>query len=71
MKVYTFYTKSHKFFLDDWFLPSIKKYNKLSLAVYKDNKRAVEFYNNRGFKVVKEQANEDSGFKEYIMQFEI
>jgi putative acetyltransferase len=50
---------------------TIKKYNKLSVAVYKDNKRAVEFYKNRDFKVVKEQANEDSGFKEYIMQFEI
>ena len=43
------------------------KYNKLSLAVYKDNINAVNFYKNKGFKIVKEQMNEDSGFAEYIM----
>ncbi|MGL5316233.1 MAG: N-acetyltransferase [Peptostreptococcaceae bacterium] len=46
---------------------AIEKYKKLNLAVYKDNKKSVEFYTNRGFKIVTEQVNEDSGFNEYIM----
>lgn len=46
---------------------AIDKYKKLSLAVYKDNKKSVEFYINRGFKILEEQANEDSGHHEYIM----
>ena len=46
----------------------LKKYEKLSLAVYKNNKKAVSFYKNKGFKVIKEQLNEDSGFQEYIME---
>lgn len=47
---------------------AVKKYKKLNLAVYKDNKKSVEFYLNRGFKIVAEQVNEDSGHKEYIME---
>ncbi|MDB0439418.1 N-acetyltransferase [Clostridioides difficile] len=47
----------------------IKEYKSLSLAVYKDNKKAVVFYNKKGFNIVKEQVNEDSGFKEYIMEY--
>lgn len=46
-----------------------KEYKNLSLAVYKDNKKAVVFYNKKGFNIVKEQINEDSGFKEYIMVY--
>ncbi|WFD11874.1 N-acetyltransferase [Tepidibacter hydrothermalis] len=46
----------------------IKKYEKLNLAVYKENEKAVKFYANKGFKIIKEQKNEDSGFKEYIMK---
>ncbi|MCC0783400.1 N-acetyltransferase [Clostridioides sp. ES-S-0108-01] len=46
-----------------------KEYKNLSLAVYKDNKEAVVFYNKKGFKIVEEQINEDSGFKEYIMEY--
>ena len=46
-----------------------KKYKSLSLAVYKDNKKAVVFYNKKGFNIVKEQVNEVSGFKEYIMEY--
>lgn len=46
---------------------AIDRYKKLNLAVYKDNKKSVEFYINRGFKIVKEQINEDSGYGEYIM----
>jgi putative acetyltransferase len=46
----------------------INKYKKLELAVYKENQDAVEFYKKKGFKVIKEQQNEDSGFIEYIME---
>lgn len=49
---------------------AIKKYKNLELAVYKDNKKAVEFYKNKGFKIITEQDNEDSGYKEYIMKKE-
>ena len=41
---------------------------KLNWAVYKENKKSVEFYINRGFKIIKEQVNEDSGHNEYIME---
>lgn len=44
------------------------KYKKLNLAVYKENKSSVTFYLNRGFKITKEQINEDSGYSEYIMK---
>ncbi len=47
---------------------AMNKYRKLALAVYMDNKQAVKFYLSRGFKIIKEQVNEDSGFKEYIME---
>lgn len=46
----------------------LAKYNKLNLAVYKDNDKSVEFYKNRGFRIIKEQNNEDSGHIEYIME---
>ncbi len=46
----------------------MNKYKELKLAVYKENKTSVEFYTNRGFKIVKEQINDDSGYSEYIMQ---
>lgn len=44
------------------------KYGKLGLAVYKDNEGAVKFYKKKGFKIIAEQQNEDSGFNEYIME---
>ncbi len=47
---------------------AIDKYKNLNLAVYKENKTAVDFYINRGFKIIKEQESEDSGHNEYIMQ---
>ncbi|MGL5755870.1 MAG: N-acetyltransferase [Paraclostridium sp.] len=50
---------------------AIKNYKKLNLAVYKDNKKSVEFYLNKGFDIIIEQVNEDSGFKEYIMEIKI
>nr|WP_143152465.1 N-acetyltransferase [Clostridium cavendishii] len=43
------------------------KYKKIELAVYKENERAVKFYKKKGFKVIREEQNEDSGFDEYIM----
>lgn len=46
----------------------INKYKKLNLAVYKENKKSVDFYINRGFKIINEQNNEDSGYEEYIME---
>ncbi len=39
----------------------------LELAVYSQNKPAVDFYTRNGFAIKKEQPNEDSGFIEYIM----
>ena len=42
-------------------------YDVLSLAVYKENKDAVNFYINRGFKSISEQLNEDTNEPEYIM----
>ncbi|MDZ4992566.1 N-acetyltransferase [Clostridium perfringens] len=45
------------------------RYKNVNLAVYKMNEKAVEFYKNNGFKIIKEQENEDSGFVEYIMEY--
>ncbi|SFB39000.1 N-acetyltransferase [Clostridium frigidicarnis] len=44
-------------------------YNNLSLAVYKENKNAVNFYINQGFSVNKEQISDDSSHIEFIMNF--
>lgn len=44
------------------------KYNKLELAVYKENESAVKFYKKKSFKIIDEQKNEDSGFYEYVME---
>ena len=46
----------------------IYRYKKLNLAVYKENKKSVKFYLDRGFKIIQEQVNEDSGYEEYIME---
>ena len=47
---------------------AVSKYGKLQLAVYKENKESVEFYINRGFKIIEEQINDDSKHVEYIME---
>ncbi|MGL4990514.1 MAG: N-acetyltransferase [Sarcina sp.] len=47
---------------------AIDKYEDLELAVYKENKKVVEFYEYMGFKIIKEQINEDSKNVEYIMK---
>lgn len=48
---------------------SLKKYKKLNLAVYVNNLNAVNFYKNKGFKILKKQLNADSKFFEYIMEY--
>ncbi|WP_025161530.1 N-acetyltransferase [Paraclostridium bifermentans] len=50
---------------------SVEKYEKLTLAVYKENKNSVEFYTRKGFKIIEEGLNEDSGYLEYIMENKI
>ncbi|GAA0091468.1 hypothetical protein UT300009_14960 [Paraclostridium bifermentans] len=50
---------------------SIEKYKKLTLAVYKENQKSVEFYTRKGFKIIEEGLNEDSGYTEYIMENKI
>ena len=47
---------------------AVSKYGKLKLAVYKENKKSVEFYINRGFKIIEEQINDDYKNVEYIME---
>lgn len=43
-------------------------YNGLTLSVYKDNSRAVNFYKNIGFNIVEEKINEDTDCIEYYMK---
>ena len=43
-------------------------YDNLSLAVYKENKKALEFYKKMGFKIISENINEDTNCVEYIMK---
>ncbi|MEN2257476.1 N-acetyltransferase [Paraclostridium benzoelyticum] len=50
---------------------SVEKYKKLTLAVYKENQKSVEFYTRKGFKIIEEGLNEDSGYTEYIMENKI
>ncbi|WP_097027696.1 N-acetyltransferase [Clostridium peptidivorans] len=46
-----------------------KRYNKLSLAVYKNNTKAVEFYKSVGFVLDEEKIDEDTNEKELIMRW--
>lgn len=48
-----------------------ERYKKLTLAVYKDNIKAYKFYKNQGFNEILEQINEDSGYKEVVMEYYI
>lgn len=50
---------------------SVEKYGKLTLAVYKENQKSVEFYTRKGFEIIEEGLNEDSGYLEYIMENKI
>jgi len=45
-------------------------YKSLGLGVYKENKKAVNFYKHCDFMVAKEQSNQETGFMEYIMRWE-
>ena len=45
------------------------KFNNLKLAVYKQNQKSVHFYIKKGFEILSEEINEDSGFEEYIMVY--
>lgn len=46
----------------------INIYDKLSLAVYKENENAYKFYKSKGFNILSEAINEDTGCIEYIMK---
>jgi putative acetyltransferase len=46
-----------------------EKYCDLSLAVYIDNEKAVQFYKNSGFRIMNEQRNEETSKVEYIMKW--
>ena len=43
-------------------------YDNLSLAVYKENENALEFYKKMEFKIISENINEDTNCVEYIMK---
>lgn len=46
-----------------------KEYKSLSLAVYKENEKALKFYLREGFSIVKEQVNEYSKRLELMMEY--
>ena len=43
---------------------------KLELKVYLENTRAFSFYLRQGFKISREQTDEDTGHKEYVMVYQ-
>ena len=45
-------------------------YESLTLSVYKDNKKAYNFYEKASFKAVKEMKNTSRGFLEVLMKLE-
>lgn len=47
-----------------------EKYDNLTLTVYKENEKAVGFYNKVGFVVKDQQLNETTNKTEYVMSFE-
>lgn len=49
----------------------VNKYEKLELAVYIENRYAVEFYEKCGFKIIKQQNNKESNHYEYIMRLKV
>jgi len=46
-----------------------EKYDRLELAVYKDNEKSVYFYKKVGFEVLREELNDETNKIEYIMSF--
>ena len=45
-------------------------YSHLSLSVYVKNNQAVSFYSREGFEIIKEQEDEHTHEKEYVMKYE-
>ncbi|WP_261815287.1 hypothetical protein [Paraclostridium bifermentans] len=43
----------------------------MKFYINKENQKSVEFYNRKGFKIIEEGLNEDSGYTEYIMENKI
>lgn len=43
---------------------------RLELKVYLENTRAFSFYQRQGFKISREQTDEDTGHKEYVMVYQ-
>jgi len=44
---------------------------RLSLKVYRDNKKAILFYEKRGFRAVGEEVDEHTGCRQILMEWEI
>jgi putative acetyltransferase len=45
--------------------------NRLSLKVYRDNKKAILFYEKRGFRAAEEEGDEHTGCVQILMEWEI
>lgn len=43
--------------------------NKLSLTVYKENPRSIDFYRKSGFVIIKEKVDEHTGHIEILMEY--
>ncbi|MDQ0206525.1 N-acetyltransferase [Alkalicoccobacillus murimartini] len=51
-------------------LQEVQKHKKsLSLQVYKKNKKAIQFYQNQGFKKIEDQIDSATGEEEYVMEW--
>lgn len=46
-----------------------QRHERLSLSVYIDNEKAVRFYQKQGFAIAEETVNEDTGHREYAMEW--
>jgi putative acetyltransferase len=44
--------------------------DRLNLKVYKENVKSIEFYRKCGFKILKEQIDEQTGHPEWVMSFD-
>lgn len=46
-----------------------QRHERLKLSVYIDNEKAVRFYQKQGFAIAEETVNEDTGYREYVMEW--
>lgn len=46
------------------------KHDKLQLLVYEKNEAAISFYQNRGFKLVKKEIDQETGAADYLMEWD-